>query len=96
MKNSDDFIYVNPNALDEEVCKNIIERYESDDRKFKGKTTLGEREHENYGITHTIPYKFVDEEEKELLKKQQNVLKNTDSQQNKTRFYVTRGLGPKS
>ena len=27
----------------------------------------GEREHENYGITHTIPYKFVDEEEKELL-----------------------------
>ena len=27
----------------------------------------GEREHKNYGITHTIPYKFVDEEEKELL-----------------------------
>jgi len=27
----------------------------------------GEREHENYGITHTIPYKFVDEEEKNLL-----------------------------
>ena len=27
----------------------------------------GEREHENYGITHTIPYKFVDEKEKELL-----------------------------
>ncbi len=27
----------------------------------------GEREHENYGITHTIPYKFVDNEEKELL-----------------------------
>jgi len=27
----------------------------------------GEREHENYGITHTIPYKFVDEEEKETL-----------------------------
>ncbi len=27
----------------------------------------GEREHENYGITHTIPYKFVDEEEKKLL-----------------------------
>jgi len=27
----------------------------------------GEREHENYGITHTIPYKFVDDEEKELL-----------------------------
>ena len=24
----------------------------------------GEREHENYGITHTIPYKFVDDEEK--------------------------------
>ena len=24
----------------------------------------GEREHENYGITHTIPYKFVDESEK--------------------------------
>ena len=27
----------------------------------------GEREHENYGITHTIPYKFVDESEKKLL-----------------------------
>jgi len=27
----------------------------------------GEREHENYGITHTIPYKFVDDEEKKLL-----------------------------
>ena len=27
----------------------------------------GEREHENYGITHTIPYKFVDNDEKELL-----------------------------
>ena len=27
----------------------------------------GEREHENYGITHTIPYKFVDEEEKILI-----------------------------
>ena len=27
----------------------------------------GEREHENYGITHTIPYKFVDENEKNLL-----------------------------
>ena len=27
----------------------------------------GEREHENYGITHTIPYKFVDDAEKELL-----------------------------
>ena len=29
----------------------------------------GEREHENYGITHTIPYKFVNEEEKKLLHK---------------------------
>ena len=28
----------------------------------------GEREHENYGITHTIPYKFVDDNEKELLR----------------------------
>ena len=27
----------------------------------------GEREHNNYGITHTIPHVFVDEEEKELL-----------------------------
>jgi len=27
----------------------------------------GEREHDNYGITHTIPHVFVDEEEKELL-----------------------------
>ena len=27
----------------------------------------GEREHENYGITHTIPYKFVDDREKNLL-----------------------------
>ena len=28
----------------------------------------GEREHENYGITHTIPYKFVDEQESSLLR----------------------------
>ena len=27
----------------------------------------GEREHDNYGITHTIPHFFVDEKEKELL-----------------------------
>lgn len=27
----------------------------------------GEREHDNYGITHTIPYKFVDQKEQELL-----------------------------
>jgi nucleoside-diphosphate-sugar epimerase/SAM-dependent methyltransferase/dTDP-4-dehydrorhamnose 3,5-epimerase-like enzyme len=27
----------------------------------------GEREHENYGITHTIPYKFVDDKEKHDL-----------------------------
>ncbi len=27
----------------------------------------GEREHENYGITHTIPYKFVDDNEKDIL-----------------------------
>ena len=27
----------------------------------------GEREHDNYGITHTIPYKFVDNKEKDLL-----------------------------
>ncbi len=27
----------------------------------------GEREHENYGITHTIKYEFVDEKEKKLL-----------------------------
>lgn len=27
----------------------------------------GEREHENYGITHTIPYKFVNDQEKEML-----------------------------
>jgi len=27
----------------------------------------GEREHDNYGITHTIPYKFVDDKEKDLL-----------------------------
>jgi nucleoside-diphosphate-sugar epimerase/SAM-dependent methyltransferase len=27
----------------------------------------GEREHVNYGITHTIPYKFVDDQEKKLL-----------------------------
>ena len=29
----------------------------------------GEREHDNYGITHTIPYKFVDESERDLLSK---------------------------
>ena len=29
----------------------------------------GEREHDNYGITHTIPYKFVDENERDLLSK---------------------------
>jgi len=27
----------------------------------------GEREHDNYGITHTIPYKFVDDNEKKIL-----------------------------
>ena len=27
----------------------------------------GEREHKNYGITHTIPYKFVNDQEKKLL-----------------------------
>ena len=27
----------------------------------------GEREHDNFGITHTIPYKFVDDKEKESL-----------------------------
>ena len=27
----------------------------------------GEREHDNYGITHTIKHVFVDEEEKKLL-----------------------------
>ena len=27
----------------------------------------GEREHKNYGITHTLPYKLVDENEKDLL-----------------------------
>ena len=29
----------------------------------------GEREHENYGVTHTIKHVFVDEKEKELLLK---------------------------
>jgi nucleoside-diphosphate-sugar epimerase/SAM-dependent methyltransferase/quercetin dioxygenase-like cupin family protein len=29
----------------------------------------GEREHDKYGITHTIPYKFVDEKERDLLSK---------------------------
>ena len=28
----------------------------------------GERDHENYGITHTIKHVFVDEKEKILLK----------------------------
>jgi len=28
----------------------------------------GEREHKNYGITHTIPYKLVDDEENKLLR----------------------------
>ena len=27
----------------------------------------GEREHDNYGITHTIPYVFVDEKERDML-----------------------------
>ena len=27
----------------------------------------GERDHENYGITHTIKHVFVDEKEKKLL-----------------------------
>ena len=27
----------------------------------------GERKHENYGITHTLPYKLVDNDEKSLL-----------------------------
>ena len=29
----------------------------------------GEREHDNYGITHTIKHVFVNEEEKKLLMK---------------------------
>ncbi|MDB4859131.1 NAD-dependent epimerase/dehydratase family protein, partial [Candidatus Pelagibacter sp.] len=29
----------------------------------------GEREHENYGITHTLPYKLVDKNEAEMLNK---------------------------
>ena len=36
MKNSNDFIYVNPNALDGEVCKDIIEKFENDNRKSAG------------------------------------------------------------
>ena len=27
----------------------------------------GEREHKNYGITHTLPYKLVDEQDKKNL-----------------------------
>ena len=33
----------------------------------------GEREHENYGVTHTIPYKLVDENlKKEIIEKYSN------------------------
>ena len=34
----------------------------------------GEREHDNYGITHTIKHVFVDEKEKKLLLKHINLI----------------------
>ena len=42
MKDFNDFVYVNPHALSKEVCENIIERWENDDRKMPGKTSMGE------------------------------------------------------
>ena len=42
MKNFSDLIYVNPNALDEKVCNEIIERFKKDERKRQGVTTSGE------------------------------------------------------
>jgi len=36
MKTFDDLIHVNPNALSKKVCKDIIKRFEKDDRKKQG------------------------------------------------------------
>lgn len=41
MKNFDDLIYTNPNALDAETCKDITTRFERDPRKKEGITTTG-------------------------------------------------------
>ena len=46
----------------------------------------GEREHENYGITHTIPYKFVDEVEKIYLAQYINLNVDVVDQKNLKEF----------
>ena len=44
MKTFSELIYVNPNALDEEVCNTIIERFKKDKRKMQGITSSGKVE----------------------------------------------------
>tara|TARA_B100000902_G_scaffold399411_1_gene470114 strand:- start:2137 stop:2754 length:618 start_codon:yes stop_codon:yes gene_type:complete len=44
MKTLSELIYVNPNALDEEVCNTIIERFKKDKRKMQGITSSGKVE----------------------------------------------------
>jgi methylation protein EvaC len=53
----------------------------------------GEREHENYGVTHTIPYKLVDDKFKnELLQNYATKCRSSDSKNLKT--VVSLGLSP--
>ena len=40
----DDLIHIIPNAIDKDVCKDIIHRFEKDDRKQPGVTTLGSKQ----------------------------------------------------
>ena len=42
MNDFNDLIFENKNALDKELCREIIRRFERDDRKSPGVTTLGE------------------------------------------------------
>ena len=41
MNSFDDLIFENNNALDKELCSEIIARFERDDRKIPGVTTSG-------------------------------------------------------
>lgn len=53
----------------------------------------GEREHENYGITHTIPYKLVDEQFRvDLIKNYATVCRSSKS--NKIKPVLSLGLSP--
>ena len=41
MNNFNDLIYENPHSLTKDVCEEIINRFEKDDRKSEGITTSG-------------------------------------------------------